>query len=113
MSKTLYITLKRRWFELSKPGGTKHEEYREIKPYWERRLAKFIGNEPFKVAARNGYAKDSPTFERTCRRIRIGFPNPDWTDNPGVECFVLEYETSLEETTGRLLKFEGHQCSLK
>jgi len=99
MINKLHITLNRRWFEMSHPGdedflkGTKQEEYREIKPYWETRLKPFIDSgEPFIVVARNGYHKNSPMFQRACKRVRMGLPKPRWTDRPGVVCFILEYD---------------------
>lgn len=35
--KTLHLSLKREWFEMIK-SGDKKEEYREINPYWAKRL---------------------------------------------------------------------------
>ena len=46
----LYLTLKKNWFDLIL-SGEKKEEYREIKPYWEKRL---IGKTYDKVIFRNG-----------------------------------------------------------
>lgn len=34
---TLHLILKRKWYEMI-ASGIKKEEYREIKPYWEKRL---------------------------------------------------------------------------
>lgn len=35
--KTLHLTLKKKWFDMI-ASGEKKEEYRELKPYWVRRL---------------------------------------------------------------------------
>lgn len=35
--KTLHLVLKRKWYDMI-DSGIKTEEYREIKPYWEKRL---------------------------------------------------------------------------
>lgn len=35
--KTLHLTLNKKWFDMI-AAGVKKEEYREIKPYWERRF---------------------------------------------------------------------------
>ena len=35
--KTLHLTLKKKWFDMI-ASGEKKEEYREIKPYWEKRF---------------------------------------------------------------------------
>jgi len=56
----LHLTIKRKYF-MEILRGEKLEEYREIKPYWEKRLLNPDGS--FKkfdeVHLRNGYAKDS------------------------------------------------------
>jgi hypothetical protein len=53
--KTLHLTLFRRWF-IDILEGTKTEEYREIKPFWAKRLFQQYDT----VTFRNGYAKDAP-----------------------------------------------------
>ena len=40
--KTLHLTLKKQWFDMVE-SGEKKEEYREIKPYWVRRLLDGLG----------------------------------------------------------------------
>lgn len=35
--KILHLTLKKKWFDMI-ASGEKKEEYREIKPYWEKRF---------------------------------------------------------------------------
>ena len=55
MKKTLHLTLFRRWF-IDILEGTKTEEYREIKPFWAKRLSQQYDT----VTFRNGYAKDAP-----------------------------------------------------
>lgn len=37
MNKELHLSLKKKWFEMTK-SGIKTEDYREINEYWERRL---------------------------------------------------------------------------
>lgn len=56
--KYLHLTLKKNWFDLIL-SGEKKEEYREIKPYWEKRL---IGKTYDKVIFRNGYATNALQF---------------------------------------------------
>lgn len=61
----LYLTLHKKWFDQIK-DGTKTIEYREIKPYWTKRLEdKFFDAVHF----RNGYSKSSPTMLLKCRGI--------------------------------------------
>jgi hypothetical protein len=95
---TLHLTLKKKWFDMSHPkNAKKNEEYRSIKPYWDKRLAPFIcAGVPFIIKARNGYRKDSPVFERVCDEITIGFPNPDWTDDPDRIVYRLSYSRIKE-----------------
>jgi len=54
--KILHLTLKRKWFDLI-ASGKKKIEYREYKPYWEKRL---VGKEFQEVHFRNGYSNDAP-----------------------------------------------------
>ena len=35
--KTLYLVLKSKWYDMI-ASGEKREEYREVKPYWKKRL---------------------------------------------------------------------------
>lgn len=85
--------------------GIKKEEYRERKPYWEKRFKKYFGysygqisDDEFgwhfppiekDVIFRNGYGKDVPEFTarvRICEREG----KPEWGAVPGEVCYVLE-----------------------
>lgn len=97
MEKILYLTLKKQWFDLIN-SGIKTEEYREIKPYWIKRLTKCKGNcdkincwscltrtsigfHPSNythVHFRHGYAKEAPVMKFEISGITIGCGNPDW-----------------------------------
>lgn len=58
------MTLKKKWFDLIK-SGEKKIEYREIKPYWTKRLFDEKGNSikyDF-IFFRNGYAKNCPKMK--------------------------------------------------
>lgn len=86
-------------------GEIKKEEYRDIKPYYVRRfLGKkalqaemFLNGEypipktsnPPAVAFRAGYQPDSPYGVFGLKGLEIGYPNPEWTDQPDVRCFKL------------------------
>ena len=96
----------RQWFDLIH-SGIKTEEYREIKPYWIKRLTKCKGNNSFDktgffcvkancwscltrtsigfhpadythVHFRLGYAKEAPTMKFEISGFTIGCGNPDW-----------------------------------
>jgi hypothetical protein len=80
---TLHLTLKKRWFD-EILAGTKKIEYREIKPYWTKRLFEDDGRaKEFDVISfRNGYNKD-------CREMCVEFL--------GVRKGEEHYEISLGE----------------
>ena len=46
--KTLKLTLKKQWFDMIL-SGEKKEEYREIKPYWTKRLLEYRGNYSYPI----------------------------------------------------------------
>jgi len=75
--KILHLTLKKKWFDMIL-SGEKTEEYREIKPYWNKRLPKIYTHIKF----RNGYNTDSPEMiiellgiERNIGRSEWGAPS--------------------------------------
>lgn len=109
---TIVLTLKKEWFERIL-SGEKKEEYREIKPYWVRRL---VGNwhqyneksvfykgdylMPFGVTAitfKNGYSKDARRFTIEWKGIEVKEPNPEWV--PQEFCGQLFFALKL----GRVL----------
>lgn len=121
---TLHVTLKRKWFDLENhpdPAIRKDEEYREIKPYWIKRLlvdvevkdpsisyeelAELIKSGSPDVAygfndfdvyqARNGYAKDAPVLRRECLGITIGKAKPEWSDNWQGDVFIIKLGNNL------------------
>ena len=77
--KILHLTLKKKWFDLIK-SGKKKVEYREDKPYWQKRLLDGDGipKEFDIVRFKNGYAKDSPTMDVEFRGIT--FSGTKWLD---------------------------------
>jgi hypothetical protein len=56
VTRILHLTLLRVWFEQI-ASGQKTQEYREIKPYWIKRLRERTYDE---VWFKNGYSKDAP-----------------------------------------------------
>lgn len=107
--KTLHLTVNRKWFDLIKVG-TKREEYREIKPYWIKRLTTNC-EVPYDVAVEthcgkvlyrpythilfiNGYGANRPRIEKEIEGITIGKPKkglcPDeFLDN---EYFIIKFK---------------------
>jgi hypothetical protein len=72
----LHLTLKKKWFDMI-VSGEKKEEYREIKPYWIKRLRH--GHSKHKaIKFRNGYAKDAPTITVKLTGITRGIGYKEW-----------------------------------
>lgn len=63
--KILPLTLHKEWFDAI-ASGSKREEYREIKPYWQARL---IGKRYDEIHFTNGYGKDKPFMCVECLEI--------------------------------------------
>lgn len=61
MKRVLYLTLKKKWFDRIR-SGKKKVEYRQVKPYWIKRLFDEDGVIRVwdEVHFRNGYGKDKP-----------------------------------------------------
>lgn len=95
--KTLHLPLKKKWYEMIE-SGVKTEEYREIKPYWVKRLTEIVPNYDLgryghiakkftHIKFSYGYTKRTMTFE--CKGIRIGKGRPEW-GAPDKEVFIIE-----------------------
>ena len=112
----LTLTVSKQWFNMI-VTGEKTEEYREIKPYWLRRITKdadgdysYIHTDDGKFVALtlgsdfrspythvlfiNGYRRDSPRIEKEIESITIGKPKkglcPDkWLDH---EFFIIKFK---------------------
>lgn len=105
----LILPIKRKWFDMILQG-VKKEEYREIKPYWEKRFVAYFGriydfqgsephwkwiDQPKYVVFRNGYKKDSPQFTAECT-IREGTGCEEWGAVKGVSYYVLTVHRILD-----------------
>jgi hypothetical protein len=64
MGTVLHLTLMRKWF-IAILRGTKKIEYREIKPYWTKRLSDKDGNsiKYNYIIFKNGYSKNAPEMK--------------------------------------------------
>jgi hypothetical protein len=56
----LTFNLKKEWFEKIKRGDKTHE-YREVKPYWTKRISKELFKQPLDFSFTNGYNYYSPS----------------------------------------------------
>ena len=109
----LTLPIKKKWFDMIL-SCEKKEEYREIKPYWTKRLLTTdidIDLERLKdqlrkensflnktVIFRNGYRKDSPKI-RCLVSINIKQGKPEWGAEPNKMYYVLKI-LSVEEVDG-------------
>lgn len=96
--KTLYLPLKKKWYEMIE-RGEKREEYREMKPYWWKRLIETRKTHPKSpvscdslkridsVCFSYGYTKRRMTFE--CAGITIGRGHPEW-GAPEEDVFIIK-----------------------
>ena len=106
--KILYLTLKGKWYDMI-ASGEKPEEYRDLKPFWVKRLTNGIkeykseyclngiGYEvDWKVFthvtfARGGHFHPSlPQMTIPLKNIEIGKGNPSWGAELGKEYFVIK-----------------------
>ena len=97
----LTLPIKKKWFDMIL-SGEKKEEYREIKPYWTKRLGFISDNKEEtiyqvnkNILLRNGYSKNSPTL-KCYVRIKKGYGKPEWGAEPNKEYYVLRI-LSVEE----------------
>ena len=87
--KTLFLPLKKEWYEMIE-SGEKKEEYRNLSPYWITRLLQ-PDNTTFKeythVKFTYGYTSRSMTFE--IESISIDEGKVEWGANIGWKYFVI------------------------
>ncbi len=101
----LTLPIKKKWFDMIK-SGEKKEEYREIKPYWTKRLFDNRGYCKYglvsiteeidrEVLFRNGYGNNKPTIK--CKvHISINSGKEEWGAEPNELYYVLKI-LSVEE----------------
>lgn len=113
--KTLTLQLKKKWFEMIK-SGEKLEEYREIKPYYQKKFCFYRKSckddcgkckdtmyaklhpifEPYdKVTFTLGYPRNDDTERRITFKnpsIRIGEGIEKWGAEKGEQYFIITWE---------------------
>lgn len=89
----LTLTIKRKWFDMI-VSGTKREEYREIKPHWNRilRLHQYDA-----VRFRNGYRKDSPTAIFRLNGMMKGLGIIAWGAPEAQRVYILKLGERIHE----------------
>ena len=118
MCNTLYLPLKKKWFDMIK-SGEKKEEYRDINRYWIGRFEKlcsefeyvFLGHPNMlderkkmisagglkcdKLIFTLGYPKASDASRRIefkNPKIRIDYGQPEWGAEPEKKYFVITWD---------------------
>lgn len=119
--KVLTLTVSKQWFDMI-ADGEKDEEYREIKPYWVRRILDMsrakVGADTISLALQydvirdrkdifkehgkalthvlfiNGYRKDSPRIEKEIESISIGKPKKGLCPDKWLdtEFFIIKFK---------------------
>ena len=102
-SKILDLPLKAKWYEMIE-SGVKTEEYREIKPYWSKRLLGLDAplfshrygyqqcNEKGYTHVRFRYGYTKRTMLREIESITFGYGNPEWGAPKGKQVFIIKFK---------------------
>lgn len=85
---TLHLNLKKKWFDMI-ASGEKKEEYRDIKPYWNRVFCahicikgRFYHPTDVTICFSNGYAKDRRQMTVECLGLFQRTGKPEWGADP-------------------------------
>ncbi len=89
MPSCLHMSLKSKWFEMTK-AGIKTEDYREINEYWHKRL----------------YTKDSIEYLKECFENYGGCIHLDWLDFKKFDFNIMTLGYPKSTDTKRILKLE-------
>ena len=101
--KILNLPLKAKWYDMIE-NGTKTEEYREVKPYWSKRLLGFDAplfshrygyqqtNEKGYTHVRFRFGYTKRTMLREIEIITIGYGNPDWGAPKDKQVFIIKFK---------------------
>lgn len=90
----LHLTLKRKWFDMI-ASGAKREEYREIKPYWDKRLK---SKKYDAIRFRNGYSKNSPSVLVRLKALSMSLGIIEWGAPPGKAVYIFHLGEVIDET---------------
>ena len=104
----LVLPIKKKWFDMIL-SEEKKEEYREIKPYYSKRLGnillgysidnvspKLYENIRFEIIFRNGYSYKSPSIKCLVCLTR-GIGKTEWGAEPDKEYYILTILKKLED----------------
>lgn len=93
----LHLTLERQWFDMI-ASGVKREEYREMKPYWHKRLS---GQRFDAVHFRNGYSANAPAMLVELRGLESGLGILEWGAPAAQPVYILKLGAILTPPGGR------------
>lgn len=95
----LVLPIKKKWFDMIK-SGEKKEEYREIKPYYNKRFKNAFGFEykdrKAEIILRNGYSRKAPTIKCLCT-LGLGYGKEEWGAKPNKTYYILKIQEILRE----------------
>ena len=87
--KIVPFVLKTKWFDMI-AAGIKPEEYREITPYWAKRLEPLFDNPPDWVHFYLGYQVDRAMIKTQFVSIEKRTGNPEWGAEPDKVYYVIK-----------------------
>lgn len=94
MQKVLFLTLKKRWFDMI-AAGEKLEEYRDLKPFFETRLK----NRHYDVVIfQNGYSPTSSRLTVEYKGVKIKTGKEQWGAVKGKLYFALQLGSVISRT---------------
>lgn len=96
--RVLHLTLKHQWFDMI-ASGRKIEEYREMKPYWSRRLMASKGRFDA-IHFRNGYSRGARSMTVELKDIYSGLGIVEWGAPKGQEVYILRLGAILTRQQG-------------
>jgi len=93
--KILHLTLKKQWFDMI-ASGVKKEEYRELKPYWHKRLA----NKQYDaISFRNGCSKGARQILVELKEVCLSFGIVEWGAPEETPVYILRLGKIVSQQT--------------
>jgi len=101
---TLHLNLKKQWFDMIL-DGQKKEEYREIKPFWTKRILERWENDDRQetITFSNGYSKDRRQMVVEFKSLDQHCGLPEWGAEYDVKYYVLGLGKIISTTNCELL----------
>jgi hypothetical protein len=83
------LVLKAVWFNMI-AADIKKEEYREITPYWAKRIGPLLKAPPAFISFGLGYATARPLMLIECKSVEINTGKEEWGAEPGKFYYVFK-----------------------